>query len=255
MSAANGRFVWYELMTTDLDAAERFYGAVVGWTATDAGMTDFRYTLLSAGETQVGGMMGVLPHLEGVPPHWTGYIGVDDVDAYAARVVEKGGAVHRQPEDIPQVGRFAVVTDPDGATFILFTPLRSDAPPTVPCGTQGHVGWHELRALNPERAFQFYADLFGWTKAEAIDMGLMGTYQIFAIDGVAVGGIMQKPDFVPVPGWLFYINVDATEAAMQRVRQARGVVVHGPQEVPGGSWVAVCRDPQSAVFAVVGPAR
>ena len=74
--------------------------------------------------------------------------------------------------------------DPHGAVFILFKGTSEEAPPPAPAGTPGHVGWHELHAGDLDSAFAFYSGLFGWTKAEAMDMGPMGVYQIFAIDGV-----------------------------------------------------------------------
>lgn len=254
MSATTGHFVWYELMTPDPGAAEAFYRTLFGWSAADAGMEGFRYTLISAGDRQIGGMLATLPHLQGVPPHWTGYICVDDVDAYADRVAGKGGAVHRAPEDIPNVGRFAVVADPDGAVFVLFAPSRPAQPPeAAPCMTPGAFVWHELSAGPPDRALGFYAELFGWTATEAMDMGPLGTYQIFAIGGVPSGGMLRKPDAVPVPNWLFYVSVASIEPAMDRARQAGGTVLHGPTEVPGGNWIAIMQDPQGAVIGMVGP--
>lgn len=123
MPAPNS-FVWYELMTTDLDAAAAFYRAVVGWSAEDAGQPDMRYTIMSAGDSMVAGMMTIPPEVSqaGGPPAWLGYIGTPDVDAATANVKRAGGAVHRPPDDIPGIGRFSVVADPQGAVFMLFTP-------------------------------------------------------------------------------------------------------------------------------------
>jgi uncharacterized protein len=255
MSTARGKFVWYDLMTSDIKAAESFYRSVIGWDAKDSGMADRSYTLLSVGPATVGGLMPIpeAARAQGAGPVWTGYIGVDDVDAYAARVKAAGGAVHRAPEDIPGVGRFAVVADPHGATFNLFkgNSDQEPAPPTP--GTPGHIGWHELSAGDGASAFTFYSGLFGWTKAEAMDMGGMGVYQLFATGGAPVGGMMTKMPQTPAPFWLYYFNVDAVEAAMTRVKDSGGQVIHGPMEVPGGSWIAHGLDPQGAIFAMVGP--
>ena len=109
--------------------------------------------------------------------------------------------------------------------------------------------------MDQEAAFAFYAGLFGWTKAEAIDMGAMGTYQLFATGGAPVGGMMTRSDSMPPPSWLYYFNVDSAERAATRVRDAGGQVANGPHQVPGGSWIAHCLDPQGAIFAVVGPNR
>jgi predicted enzyme related to lactoylglutathione lyase len=254
MSNITGRFVWYDLMTTDIDAAASFYRGVIGWTSADSGMSDRSYTLFSAGPVMVGGLMPLPENLraEGVPPCWTGYVGVDDVDAYAVRVKEAGGSVRRGPEDIPGVGRFAVVADPYGAAFILFKGSSDEKPADVAPMTPGHIGWHELQAGDREGAFAFYSGLFGWTKAEAHDMGPMGIYQTFATGGLAVGGMMTREAHTPTSFWLYYFNVDSVDAALARVTNGDGKVLHGPQQVPGGVWIAQCLDPQGAMFAIVG---
>jgi predicted enzyme related to lactoylglutathione lyase len=254
MSKSHGKFVWYDVMTSDTKAAQSFYHSVIGWDATDSGMPDRSYTLLSMGPTMVGGLMPIPEDSRkaGVRPAWMGYIGVDDVDAYAKRVKAAGGAIHRDPVDIPGVGRFAVVGDPHGAGFMLFKGTSDEAPPPAPAGTPGHVGWRELHAGDGVAAFAFYSGLFGWTKAEAMDMGEMGVYQIFAIDGVPAGGMMTRTPETPAPFWLYYFNVEAVNAAMARVKDAGGQVIYGPQQVPGGSWIVHCFDPQGAMFALVG---
>ncbi len=250
-------FVWYELMTSDTDAAASFYHKVIGWQARPFDPPANTYTLLSNGDTDVAGLMKTPPEAlaMGAKPSWGAYIRVEDVDDHLLRLAQAGGAVIRAAEDIPGVGRFAVVADPDGAIFLLFRELDSPPRPPVAPGTPGHVGWHELRATDPAAAFTFYAQLFGWTLAEALDMGPMGTYRLFAIDGKTVGGIMQKPAEAPRPYWLLYLNVDALDAALTRVTDAGGTLLTEPMEVPGGAWVARCRDPQHAEFALVAAKR
>lgn len=257
MSNPNGNFVWYELMTTDAEAAAAFYRDVIGWSTQDAGMPDISYTILSAGKTSVGGLMRLPPEAAeaGARPGWIGYVGVDDVDAFAARVTQAGGVIHRAPDDIPGVGRFAVVADPQGASFILFRPSAGEQGESPAPGTPGHTGWHELHAGDRESAFAFYSDLFGWTKAEAVDMGPMGIYQTFATGGAPVGGMMTRTEAAQTPFWLYYFNVDDIETAVARVKDKGGQVLNGPHQVPGGSWIAHCLDPQRAMFAVVGPHR
>lgn len=249
-------FVWYELMTTDADAAKAFYGAVLGWDAQEWGGKEFRYLIMSAGEKMVAGMMPMPEDMcaAGGRPGWLGYIGTDDVDAATQRVSKAGGAVHRPPADIPDVGRFSVVADPQGAVFMLFTPLGGDNAP-APAGTPGHVGWRELYATDGSSAFAFYAAQFGWTKGEAVDMGPMGTYQLFATGGDPIGGMMNKPEGIPAPVWQFYFNVPEADAAIARVTAHGGRVLNGPMQVPGGSWIAQCLDPQGASFAVVACKR
>ena len=248
----SGAFVWYDLATTDPKAAAAFYGSVVGWSAEE--VPAMHYTLLKVGETRAAGMMAMPPHLReaGVPPHWSGYISVADVDADVARVEQAGGALKHGPDDIPGVGRFAVVADPHGAIFYLFHAQSEGPLPGMM--SPGHVGWHELRAREHGAAFGFYSDLFGWSRGTAMDMGPMGTYQVFGYDGADRGGIMNAPGDMH-PSWLFYFVVEGLDAALDRVEAAGGTVLHGPQEVPGGAWILMGRDPQGAQFALVSPTR
>lgn len=243
-------FCWYELTTNDAKAAAKFYSDVIGWAAKP---TDMDYTLLLAGERMVAGMMLINDEMKArnVPACWTGYIAVPSVDDYVAKVTAAGGALHRPAADIPTVGRFAVVADPHGAGFILFTPLGADPNPPAAPGTPGLFGWRELYSGDLDEAFGFYSKLFGWTKARDHDMGPMGVYRIFSVNGVETGGMMTKPPQVPMPGWNYYINVDAIDAAAAQVTKGNGKVLNGPMQVPGGTWVANCLDPQGAAFSLV----
>lgn len=249
-----GKFVWYELMTSDVPAAQAFYGSVLGWTAKDSGMPGMTYILFHAGENGVGGLMSVPEDATkmGMKPCWMGYVAVDDVDASAAEVKTMGGVVHREPAEIPGVGRFAVVGDPQGAGIMLF---KGTTPPTVPPpapGTPGTGGWHELHTTDNKAAFDFYSKLFGWTRGEAMDMGPMGTYQIFKQDDQMLGGMVNKQPQMPMPFWLYYFNIKGIDAAAERIKTGGGKVLNGPMEVPGGAWIIQCSDPQGAMFALVG---
>lgn len=257
-----GSFFWYDLMTSDTAAAARFYGDVVGWTATDSGTPDQNYSIFSipGPDAQRAGVAGLMTIPDDVAkaggrPFWMGYIYVEDVDAMCARIVQEGGAVHRQPVDVPGVIRFAVVADPQGAPFLIARPMpqtpRSDLAP----GTTGTIGWHELYAEEWQPAFAFYEKLFGWTKADSFEMGPMGTYQLFATGAQPVGGMMTKPDAVPVPNWGYYFNVEAIDAAAERVKAAGGKILMGPAEVPGPMWIVQCMDPMGAYFALVAGKR
>lgn len=257
MSTKYGKFVWYEVRTSDSQAAGSFYSSVMDWDIRDAGMGGVPDQLICAGPTMIGAIMRI-PETEramGARPAWIGYTNVDDVDTCAGRVTSAGGAVHRAPADIPGVGRFAVVADPQGAVFSLFCGSGDQTPPAQVPGTPGHVGWCELHAGDGDGAFAFYAALFGWTKGEAVDMGSMGVYQIFVADGVPVGGLMTKAADMPKPAWLYYFNVDAVDAAMGRVRDSGGQVVLERQQVPGGMWIVQCINPQGAMFAMLGAKR
>jgi predicted enzyme related to lactoylglutathione lyase len=128
-------------------------------------------------------------------------------------------------------------------------------PPPLAPGTPGTAGWRELYAGDREASFAFYAKLLGWTKADALDMGPMGVYQLLARNGEVFGGMMSKPPQVPVPCWVYYFNVDAIDAAVERVKAGGGQVLNGPMQVPGGSWIIQCLDPQRAMFCLVAQRR
>lgn len=257
MSTNHGAFCWYELMTPDLDAAARFYAGVFGWTVRDAIPGDSTYRVVSTPQGQIGGMLAITDAMRerGVPPCWTGYIAVDSVDTQTARIVAAGGALRHGPEDIPGVGRYAVVADPQGAVFIVFRDAGGQEPPAIAPGSTGHVGWHELHAGEGRAAFDFYAEQFGWQRGEAMDMGAHGVYQMFTRGAEALGGVMTKDASEPGPFWLYYVNVEAIDAAIARVGAGGGKVAMGPHEVPGGMWIAVATDPQGAWFAMVAPKR
>jgi predicted enzyme related to lactoylglutathione lyase len=252
-------FIWYELMTRDAEAAEAFYRTVVGWNTADSGQTRMRYTILSAGDRGMGGVMELSAEAvaAGTRPGWVGYVGVADTDGAAKRIVEAGGAIHHGPDDIPDVGRFAVVADPGGALFLLLTPLpRQDAPPPAEPNAPGLVGWHELcSGIGQEAAFRFYAEQFGWETLELMDMGPMGQYRIFGTDGIRLGGMMDKPAEVPASAWSFYVNVDGIDAAVDRIQASGGKVIREPHQVPDGSWIVQAQDREGVAFALVSTTR
>ncbi len=251
MASSHGRFVWYELMTTDMEAAKAFYTDVVGWgTQNVPGMA---YTLFTAGGASVSGLMGLPEDARklGLRPSWLGYVGVDDVDATAERIKQLGGAVHVPPKDVPNISRFSVAVDPQRAAIALFKWLKPGQEQPAELDAPGRVGWHELLAADWEKAFAFYAELFGWQKADA-DTGAMGTYQLFSAEGQTIGGMFTKPPTVPVPFWLYYFNIGDIDLAMKRVKGGSGQILNGPIEVPGDRWIVRCTDPQGAIFALVG---
>ena len=257
------KFIWYELMTTDLDAGLDFYKAVVGWNAADhPGSTESgsRYAVLSVGERGVGGALQLTEQMTagGARPAWVGYIGVSDTDAKVAAVQAAGGRVLMPARDVPDVGRFAMVADPGGAAFYLLQPRppAGGAPPRPDPESPGVVSWHELSSsIGEKAAFAFYSGLFGWETVTEMPMGEMGSYRIFGHGDVQMGGMMDKSENVPVSAWAFYVNVEGIDAAVERVKAKGGQVVTGPMEVPGGSWIIQGVDPQGASFALVATTR
>lgn len=255
------KFFWYELMTDDRAAAATFYEKVIGWTLSTFGPPEEPYVIVEAGGRGIGGIMAIPQEArdQGMKPGWAGYIHVDDIDAAVEKVRTGGGKVHRDPQMIPTIGRFAVCADPQGAMFNLLQPEGADMPP-VPMGTIGAIDWHELHSSDGKGGLDFYAGQFGWSPTEALDMGPMGTYQMFAMEtvsgstecGVTVGGMMTDAQ-APHPYWTFYFHVDDIDAAKDRIAANGGSLLFGPQEVPGGAWIINATDPQGAMFSIAGP--
>jgi predicted enzyme related to lactoylglutathione lyase len=249
----HGRFVWYELMTTDTAAAKAFYAKVVGWGTQDTSAPGLAYTWFTVGNASASGLMKLPEEAKkmGVKPMWMGYVGVSDVDAAADRIKRLGGAVRVPPTDIPNISRFSIVADPQMAMLALVKWRNPGQQQPAELSKPGHVGWHELFAADGEKAFAVYGELFDWQKAAA-DAGPTGTYQQFSAGGQTIGGMFTKPATVPVPYWLYYFNIGDIDAAAQRVRAGGGHVLEGPLEVVDGSWIVRCTDPQGAMFALEG---
>jgi predicted enzyme related to lactoylglutathione lyase len=257
MSDNTGAFVWYEWMGEDLQGASDFYAHVVGWKMGDPGLASFPYKVGAVGDYGVVGMLTTPPEARamGAPPCWTGYVWVENVDAGGEKLQAEGGAAFRPAMDIPNVGRFALVADSQGAAFMLFREAGGDAPRAPPPETPGLVGWRELHAGEGKSALDFYTRLFGWKEASQFDMGPMGVYRLFESRAGQQGGIMTKAPQGPGPCWLFYFNVEAADAAGARVAAKGGKVVNGPHEVPGGLWAMQCVDGEGAMFGLVAPKR
>ena len=255
MSQRHGTPIWYELMSKDPLAARRFYEAAVGWQIDESpppGST-MDYRMVRAGDGFVGGVFTLSEDMcrQGASPCWMMYVGVDDVDACVASITAAGGRVLMPAFDIAQVGRIAMVCDPQGAPLYVMRGA-SDEPSTA-CDPEraGHGAWHELHAADGPAATAFYTAQFGWLPSRGVDMGPMGLYQLFAIGGRDLGGIMTDARF-PRPAWLVYFRVDGIERAAQRIATAGGRVIHGPMEVPGGGWIVNGTDPEGAMFALTG---
>ena len=248
---ARGSFVWHELMTRDPNAAAAFYEKVVGWTRQGLPQ-DASYQMFLAQGVAVAGLMR-LPEAAramGASPSWLLYIGTPDVDQTVRLAAQSGGTVLRAPSDIPNVGRFAVIGDPQGAVFAAFTP--ADPSMAVESPGLGDFSWHELVTTDSRAGLAFYRKLFGWEKTGAMEMGRgMGSYLLYGWKGRTLGGMYDKPRGTSGPPcWLAYAKVADAKRAARAAKQAGGRIVNGPMEVPGGDWVAVGLDPHGAMFAV-----
>jgi len=252
-----GDFIWYELMTTDPDGAKAFYDAVVGWDieTQPAGDMDYRMIRRSDGGN-AGGVLRLTDDMlqHGAKPIWLGYLNVADVDETVASI-EKAGGKALMKADIPNVGRIAMVADPQGAPFYIMKPIppadnpdmRSDvfSRDGVQC-----CGWNELSTTDERAARQFYGEQFGWTSDNFMPMGEMGEYRFFDHHGEGIGAVFNTPD--RRTRWRFYFRVPSITAAKEAIEKNGGSVAVGPMQVPTGDWVIGGTDPQGAEFALVG---
>lgn len=255
MTNPHGTPIWYELATVDADAAARFYGAVMGWRVGGPAMPGMDYRIIEAGDgapgTQAGGMMALTPEMRsgGMTPGWIVYIGVDDVDAAAADVVEGGGTILQPPWDIDGVGRMALVADPQGVAFYLMRGASEEDSGAFSPTAMGRCTWNELATPDQPGAVAFYRDRFGWAQQGAMPMGEMGDYLFVQKGDVPLGAIMRSHPGHP-PGWNFTFRVPDAHEAADRIRAGGGTVLHDPVEVPGGMLVVQALDPEGLRFGV-----
>lgn len=245
-----GRFLWFELLTTDPEAAVPFYREVVGWDTEVWEGGESPYTMWTNRGTNLGGIWQLTAEAlaSGASPHWLAYIAAENVEATAARATELGATVMVPPSPIPGIGIFSVIQDPQGAFFAAYAP-EGDPPGHDGKAKVGEVSWHELITDDFEHALDFYAELFGWRRGEAMDMGEAGIYQMYHRGGEPLGGMFNRPPEMP-SAWLYYLCVEDLAAAVAKVTAHGGKVLNGPMEVPGGDHVAQCLDPQGAAFAL-----
>ena len=239
-----GQVVWHDLMTTDVEAARQFYGTLLGWDFNVWKPGEFDYPMIHIGDTDHGGISRQDPGI-GVPPHWRSYVRVDDVDAAAARAAAAGGTIVVEATDIPEVGRFAVIVDPQGAMIAPFAAAYEAPPP------QGTFVWEELHTTDPEAAKQFYGEVFGW-QAGDMDMGDLGSYGMLGLsEEESVAGIFRKPDDQPGPAaWVTYIATADVDASTAKAIDLGATQILAPMTIKGvGRW-SILVDPTGATFGL-----
>jgi predicted enzyme related to lactoylglutathione lyase len=247
-----GRPVWYELMTTDMKAAETFYRDVIGWKTAPFEGAGRPYTQFNRGGDD-SGVAGVMtkPAEVKAPPFWAMYVAVPDLEDAAAKITRLGGTAHTEVIEIPGVGRLQMMMDPQRAAFYIIEPSREESRPEG-AAEMGDASWHELMTTDMPAAMKFYQEVFGWQPGDSMDMGEMGAYQMFNRPHGMIGGMMNKPPQmanVP-PNWQIYFRVPDVHAAAERITANGGTILNGPMEVPGGDWVVNAMDPQGAAFGL-----
>jgi predicted enzyme related to lactoylglutathione lyase len=244
-NTVRGRFVWHELMTPDTSGAHAFYGKVVGW-KTQPFEHDPSYQMFAAGSGPLGGSVA---QTSGTP-HWLHYVGTPDIEATVQTAKSHGASVTKEITSIPNGGKYAVLADPQGAAIAVYQSSGETGKETPP--KRGEFSWHELATTDWRAAVDFYSAVFGWEKMAEHDMGPdAGKYVLFGSNGVQRGGIWNKPASMPGgPAWLGYVRVKDVNETVKKAKAARGTLVNGPMEVPGGDWIAQFVDPYGAMFAV-----
>jgi predicted enzyme related to lactoylglutathione lyase len=249
-SSTHGRFVWHELMTTDVERSVDFYSRLLGWRVEVTRKTGTPYRLIHCGRTALGGITET-----GASPRWLGHVSVADVDRSASQCLELGGATHVAPTDVPSVGRFAVLSDPLGATFAVFSgpdSAASDPDAMAP----GCVCWNELLTPDEIKAARFYGRLFGWTDAPQV-IDSLGAYHVQSLGDARVCGILKNPveTVKGTPdGWVVYFLAPELQSATEEATRlgARLFVSNLPiRDVGAFSMFA---DPAGAMFALFEPA-
>ena len=254
-----GRFVWHDLMATDVNGAKRFYGELFGWTFK---ADEHDYLHITAGGHEIGGLMKLDPKIAS-SPHWLGYVSVDNVDATVVAVTKNGGKTCMPKKDIPTVGQFAVCADPQGAIFAPFHYTGKDAgkPESNAPPAPYTFCWDELMTSDAEAAVRFYSTMFGW-RADSMDMPGFGRYTLLKRPGIKddmgsdknAAGLMKLPSGVPHPLWLTYVAVQSADAIAEKAKKLGGTVTSPPMDIPKVGRFAALLDAQQAPVAVLAAA-
>jgi len=244
-----GKFVWFELESSDPKRAQGFYGEVLGWKVVPFPIGGGTYEMIYVGDTMIGGYAA--PPRAPSRSRWVASVSVEDVDAAAKVAAANGGKVIAPPFDAPGAGRMARIADPQGAELWLFDKATDDPPDQI--ATHGRFFWNELHTADPIAALAFYQKVVGYTH-RSLDMGPGDAYHIVSRGGVDRGGVTHHvPPGVPAH-WLPYVAVDDADAAIARARTHGGTIAMGPADIPGIGRFGVIEDPTGAVLAVMKPA-
>ncbi len=244
-TTTSGRFYWHELAARDVEAQKGFYGELFGWSMRSSDMGPMGiYTVASAGGTEIA---GITKARDG-KTSWLAYCTVKSVDDAVARAKAAGAKVETPPMDIPEIGRFAVLVDRQGARIAPFRPVAESAESKDPPGL-GTFCWNELVTQDPASAVAIYRDTFEWT-TEDKDMGPMGTYTILKRGDVQAAGIMKAMMPKAPSQWLGYVVVSDVDAAFAKAQRLKGTALLPPAEIPGIGRFAVVADPEGASVAL-----
>lgn len=259
----HGAFIWYELMVPDPSIVAPFYREVAGWTIPTAGAIQggVEYRMIGrAGGGFAGGVLTLSPAMTqgGMVPRWVGYIHHPDVDAAAQAITDAGGQCFMQ-QDVPEIGRMAMLADPQGALLYVMDPTPPAGDPEAQSDVfgmePGRMCWNQLMTSDPVAATALYTGLFGWTQEGAMPMGALGDYLFIQHQGEAIGAIMPLMPDMARSQWHFYISVDDIDRAAAAVIATGGSHDGEIMQVPGGSWTLNAVDPAGANIGLAGPRK
>lgn len=254
------RYVWYDINSPDIERAVAFYTDLFGWTAEAMPLGGGQvYYMWKNGDANFGGGVQTDPS-QGDMSYWIGYISTPGVDDVARRAEGKGATVIVPPSDIPDIGRFSVFRDPQGAHFSAITLLPTSMQAPDGLAPVNSILWNELIVDDPAAGATFYGDLFGWTSRSMPDPNggpndytLLGRGELPNGQPVDAGGILKRPEMVSVPNWTFYVHVADVNATVAKATELGGNILAPVFEVPGIGLLAVIQDPTGAVIALIQP--
>lgn len=246
-SHPTGQPIWFDLQTSNAAAARDFYAAVLGWTYEEQAPEYGGYAVAFKDGAVASGIGQQEPGAT-YPSAWTVYFGVANADAACAKITAAGGSLMFPPMVIGDQGRMAMCTDPTGAAFGVWEPIKHTGAEAV--NEPGAMVWCEVNTRDSARASQFYAEVFGLT-IETMEM--QGTpYHMLKNNGEPVAGVLQMtPEWGDMPPhWMAYFGVTNAEEAKAAVEKNGGQVHHGPFDTPYGRMI-VAADPQGAAVSFI----
>jgi uncharacterized protein len=251
-NAKPGNFCWFELATSDQEAAKKFYGELFGWTANDFPMGPHGYyTMFQLRGRNVGAAYTLMPDQakQGVPPNWGTYVAVANVDEALAKAKTLGGTVLCEPMDVADHGRMVVLRDPTGAVIDLWQPKQHQG--VGLWGEEGAFCWSELLTRDTTAAARFYTALFGWKTKVTEGAGFPYTH--WQHDGADIGGMMAiMEQWGPMPpNWVNYVQVKNCDDTAAKATSLGGKVCMPPTDIPNTGRFGMLQDPQGAMLSVI----
>jgi uncharacterized protein len=236
-----GKFVWHEQVSDDPKRAQDFYTQLFGWGTEVFKPGEVDYTMISSGGQTHGGFGKAQ---EGAPPpHWLSHVGVENLDEAIEKAKGAGGKVAAGPFDMENVGRMAILIDPQGAFISAYQSLSDGS------GSAGVFVWDELGTTDADGAQRFYEEVFGWSTQ---DMGEeYGGYRIFSRGETQIAGLMRNQDPSIPAMWTPYVGAEDPDATCKKAAELGAQALVEPMDVPNVGRFAILKDPQGAVFGII----